>query len=192
MNINNRIEGLAALGAFMAQFSTNTPVNTSVVNINKEFYDKLNAGIVQARIQNGWFTEDHIRISLSAWGKSLTKESLVTWVNSYTFKGDNPKAVGIIMAGNIPLVGFHDLISVLLSGHKALVKLSSNDRVLIPLLLEVLVEIEPEFLSYFQLIARLENHEAVIATGSNNSARYFEHYFGKYPNIIRKIGHQLQ
>ncbi len=186
MNINNRIEGLAALGAFMAQFSTNTPVNTSVVNINKEFYDKLNAGIVQARIQNGWFTEDHIRISLSAWGKSLTKESLVTWVNSYTFKGDNPKAVGIIMAGNIPLVGFHDLISVLLSGHKALVKLSSNDRVLIPLLLEVLVEIEPEFLSYFQLIARLENHEAVIATGSNNSARYFEHYFGKYPNIIRK------
>lgn len=186
MNLNSRINALHLLGNFMAQFSIEATENDLLAKLNLGYYDRMTMAIQQAKIQNGWFTEDHIRLSLSSWGKSLTEENLTIWANQYTLSVENPKAVGIIMAGNIPLVGFHDLISVLLSGHKALVKLSSDDRVLIPLLLEVLVEIEPEFSSYFQLISRLENHEAVIATGSNNSARYFELYFGKYPNIIRK------
>jgi len=107
-------------------------------------------------------------------------------VSNYKFNEGSKRSVGIIMAGNIPLVGFHDLVAVILSGNRALVKLSSEDKVLIPKLLEVLVEIDAAFNDYFKLILRLENPDAVIATGSNNSARYFEHYFGKYPHIIRK------
>ena len=91
------------------------------------------------------------------------------------------------MAGNIPLVGFHDFISVLISGNKVLGKLSSNDKILLPFLTQKLIEIEPEFKEYIQFSdKKLENFDAVIATGSNNTSLYFEHYFGKYPNIIRK------
>ena len=90
------------------------------------------------------------------------------------------------MAGNIPLVGFHDFLTTVLSGHKAVIKLSSDDSNLMPLLLEVLTTIDPQFSNYFEIVDRLNSVDAVIATGSNNSARYFEHYFGKYPHIIRK------
>lgn len=186
MNLNSRIKGIEKLGQFMAQFSKESLENKNLSDLNKSFYEKMNAAIIQAKVQNGWFTEDHIRLSLSSWGNSLTEENLSKWISSYEFKEDQPKSVGLIMAGNIPLVGFHDLISVILSGNKALVKLSSEDKVLIPFLLEVLVAIDATFGNYFQLITRLESADAVIATGSNNSARYFEHYFGKYPNIIRK------
>lgn len=186
MNLNSRIKGVEKLGSFMAQFSLEYSINERLNELNKSFLEKMNTAIIQAKIHNGWFTEEHIRLSMSAWGVALTKENLLKWTSVYPFKENEPKSVGIIMAGNIPLVGFHDLISVILSGNKALVKLSSEDKVLIPILLEVLVAVDAEFANYFQLIARLENPEAVIATGSNNSARYFEHYFGKYPNIIRK------
>ena len=186
MNLNSRINGLVKLGNFLAQVSKAFTANEEVEVLNNKFREAMEASIIQAKIQNGWFTLDHIYLSLSAWGNTLTEGKVNEWVSNYKFNEGSKRSVGIIMAGNIPLVGFHDLVAVILSGNRALVKLSSEDKVLIPKLLEVLVEIDAEFNDYFKLILRLENPDAVIATGSNNSARYFEHYFGKYPHIIRK------
>lgn len=186
MNLNSRIAGVEKLGRFIAQFSANGEEDKDLKDLNVAFKDRFTQGIIHAKVQNRWFTEEHIRLSLDAWGHSLTVTNLQKWLSHYNIVDNDSKAVGIIMAGNIPLVGFHDLIAVILSGNKALVKLSSDDKVLIPILLEVLVAIDKGFRPYFELISKLENPSAVIATGSNNSARYFEHYFGKYPNIIRK------
>lgn len=186
MNLNSRINGLVKLGKFLAQFSKAFSANEELEVLNNKFREAMEASMIQAKIQNGWFTIDHIYLSLSAWGNMLTEEKVNEWVSNYKFNEGSKRSVGIIMAGNIPLVGFHDLVAVILSGNRALVKLSSEDKVLIPKLLEVLVEIDAAFNDYFKLILRLENPDAVIATGSNNSARYFEHYFGKYPHIIRK------
>jgi hypothetical protein len=94
--------------------------------------------------------------------------------------------VALVLAGNIPLVGFHDVLCVLISGHKVMIKLSSKDSVLIPYVLNHLTEIDPGFADKIEYVERLENFDAVIATGSDNSSRYFDFYFGKYPNIIRK------
>ncbi len=186
MNLNSRIAGVEKLGRFITQFLADSNEDERLNELNVAFKDRLTQGIIQAKVQNGWFTEEHIRLSLEAWGKSLSLSNLQQWTSNYSITDKDPKPVGIIMAGNIPLVGFHDLITVILSGNKALVKLSSEDKVLIPIILEVLVAIDQAFSNYFELIVKLENAAAVIATGSNNSARYFEHYFGKYPNIIRK------
>ena len=141
-----------------------------------------------AKARNGWFTEENIRYALKHWGKLLTKENLEQWTAPYGFE-DSPtsKKVAIVMAGNIPLVGFHDFISVLISGHHAVIKLSSNDTVLLPFISEKLIEINPSFKECITFSEeKLPHFDAVIATGSNNTARYFEYYFGKHPNIIRK------
>ncbi|HBY67512.1 MAG TPA: acyl-CoA reductase, partial [Flavobacteriaceae bacterium] len=109
------------------------------------------------------------------------------WVSNYTISETTPKTIAIIMAGNIPLVGFHDFLSILLTGNKVLAKLSSNDKQLLPFLAQYLISIEPEFKNLIEFTeGRLTNFDAVIATGSDNTARYFEYYFSKYPNIIRK------
>jgi len=136
---------------------------------------------------NGWFKPQMVRFAFDGWANLLTKEALNEWLSTYNMGQEDPKTIAIIMAGNIPLVGFHDLLSVLLCGHRALVKLSSNDNILLPFLIKSLVEIEPAFDDRVTFTEdRMKGFDAVIATGSNNTARYFEHYFGKYPNIIRK------
>jgi hypothetical protein len=134
---------------------------------------------------NGWFTENSIYKSLEALSDMLSSRDLEEWAAQYTFTSSS-KRVGIIMAGNIPLVGFHDLLCVLVSGHHALIKLSSDDSRLLPIFLEKLVQFDARMKSRFTRIERLNESEAVIATGSNNSARYFEKYFGHQPHIIRK------
>jgi hypothetical protein len=96
------------------------------------------------------------------------------------------KKVGLILAGNIPLVGFHDVLCVLASGNHALIKSSTQDARLIKQVLKRLIAIEPAFENKFTFVEKLDNFDAVIATGSNNTSRYFEYYFGKVPNIIRK------
>ena len=153
-----------------------------------EFDNELKAIIEQAGHHNGWFTEDNILFSLGQWGGLLTEGNLKDWLSNYDLKGSpDPKTVGIVMAGNIPLVGFHDFLCVLLSGNKALAKLSSNDKLLLPFLSKYLIRQEPSLADRIEFVdGRLENFDAVIATGSNNTSRYFEHYFGKKPNIIRK------
>lgn len=135
--------------------------------------------------ENRWFTPENVQMAIKGIIKMLQKEALENWTSSYSFDV-TPKRVGIVMAGNIPLVGFHDLLSVLISGHDAYIKLSSQDKKLLPLITEILIKIAPEFNNSIHYVSQLKAMDAVIATGSDNSARYFKQYFGNQPNIIRK------
>ncbi len=182
MQLQQRIKAFAELGDYLNQFLSSQNQNTS-----KSEFESLNLIIETAHAHNGWFSKDNIKYSLQSWAAALTLENLEKWTQTYQFPNQTPKTVAIIMAGNIPLVGFHDFLSVLISGHKVLAKLSSNDKHLLPALAKKLIEIEPEFNHRITFSSeKLSRFDAVIATGSNNSANYFEYYFGKYPHIIRK------
>lgn len=145
--------------------------------------------INNAQHTNAWFTPQETSKAIAGIAKMLSHNDIDTWLNEES-NGQgisaSPKIVGLVLAGNIPLVGFHDIISVLMSGNIALIKVSSQDQHLIPYLLNKLIAIEPEFKNQIRFTERLEGFDAVIATGSNNSSRYFEYYFGKVPHIIRK------
>jgi hypothetical protein len=143
--------------------------------------------VENVKSHNGWFTPENVRFALSQWAKLLKADQLNAWIQAYQFPETTPKTIGIIMAGNIPLVGFHDLLCVVLSGNKALVKLSSKDTVLMKEVIQTLLKIEPGLAEYIKIEeAILKDFDAIIATGSDNSSRYFDYYFGKYPHIIRK------
>ncbi len=137
---------------------------------------------------NGWFTEQSVTKSLNSISEMLKEENLIEWLSAYHMSDDNStKNIGIIMASNIPMVGFHDLLCVLISGNAAIVKTSKDDSILPKIICDKLIESEPRFKYLIKIVeGKLEDFDAVIATGSNNTARYFESYFGKYPNIIRK------
>ncbi len=139
----------------------------------------------RAKNENGWFTEDNVFLALSHIARYYLDESLLRRYCS-GIQPTEKKKVGVIAAGNIPLVGFHDMLSVALSGHTALVKPSSSDSILIQLIIDKLIELNPEISQFVKLAERLNDADAFIATGSDNSARYFHHYFGKKPNIIRQ------
>lgn len=140
----------------------------------------------RANNQNSWFTEVSMESALEGFSKFLEKQKLKKWLSSYQIpEVSQPQKVGILMAGNIPGVGFHDLMCVLISGHIAVPKLSSADFFFSNWLIQKLVEVEPRFEEYIQIEEMLKNMDAYIATGSDNSARYFNYYFGKYPSIIR-------
>lgn len=184
MNLNNRKQAFINLGKFFKKYTSNNPdFSTSEENQAQA----LNETITTAIIHNGWFTKPDIHFSLTQWAENLTAENLDNWLTSYTFKEENPKTIAIIMAGNVPLVGFHDFLSVLISGHKALVKQSSKDQHLLPFIAEFLNNENPEFANRIEFTdKKLTDYDAVIATGSNNTARYFEYYFSEKPHIIRK------
>lgn len=187
MNINNRILALSQLGKILSCFADDKNHSISLNELEKNHFQKIEEAIPFAVAKNGWFTQQSIRESLYNWSNLLTKDNLEKWLSTYNLKETtSAKKVGLILAGNIPLVGFHDIISVFLSGNNAVIKLSSDDQTIIPILIECIQSYSKEFESSFQLVDRLSEIDAVIATGSNNSARYFEHYFGKYPHIIRK------
>lgn len=135
---------------------------------------------------NAWFTSANTERAVKAIGGMLNKDDLLRWLSNYRLNNEYPKRVGLILAGNIPLVGFQDVLCVLASGNNALIKASSNDARLIITVLNRLCLIEPSLSNQFSFVERLQNFDAVIATGSNNTSRYFEYYFGKVPNIIRK------
>jgi Acyl-CoA reductase (LuxC) len=137
--------------------------------------------------ENPWFTPVSINFALQGICKFLQLDTLKKWVSKYSIPSPTTKKVAVIMAGNIPLVGFHDFMCVLLSGHSVVAKVSSKDSKLIGYLIDELLTIEPALTGSI-LIERntLKTFDAVIATGSDNSARYFNYYFAKYPNIIRK------
>ena len=134
---------------------------------------------------NAWFTPEEVQRAVTSLSNMLNNTDLEKWFKSISIT-ESPKKVGLILAGNIPLVGFHDVISVLATGNIALIKLSSSDDKLLPALLKQLVAFEPAFADHIQYTERLKDFDAIIATGSNNSSRYFDFYFGKVPNIIRK------
>ncbi|MDZ4822312.1 MAG: acyl-CoA reductase [Flavobacteriales bacterium] len=138
---------------------------------------------------NGWFIEQNVREALEAWADALTNENIHRWLAPYSFKSEKAvrKKIAVIGAGNIPMVAMHDILCVYASGNDALVKLSRDDDKLLPALFSLLQKSDDALDSHIEFTdSKLENFDAVIATGSNNSAQYFNYYFGKYPHIIRK------
>ena len=177
MRLQERLQTFIALGDFLRSVDTQ-PERNEIVQ--------------QAYYKNNWFTPDNSLNSLQAIADEfLVADKLIPWANQYINASGNgpikaPRPVGVIMAGNIPAVGFHDMLCVLISGHKLMAKLSSQDFVLIHYLIQKLKEINPAFNALIDEADRLNAAEAYIATGSNNTARYFEYYFAKKPHIIRK------
>ena len=175
------------LGKFLSQFSEDNSTKKNDVSHNDLFFDDFKNLIENSVHYNGWFTAEQVYYAVQSWAKALTKSNLDEWLSRYDFTEKKPKTIALILAGNIPLVGFHDFISVIISGNKALVKLSSNDQKLLPFLAKYLVSIDERLNDFIEFTdKKLENFDTVIATGSNNTARYFEYYFKDKPSIIRK------
>lgn len=176
------ISATAQLGKLLHQYIENSP------NLSSQWKETLDNKIKEAHIQNSWFTSENVRFTLSQWSNLLQEDTLVSWLSHYPlhdFSTKNSKKIGLILAGNIPMVGFHDILCVLFSNHEAMIKYSSKDSVLIPFMLETIQSFYPKKLPYSQ-VEKLENPDAVIATGSNNTAQYLEYYFRNIPRIIRK------
>ena len=186
-SIQNRIIAFAKLGAFLGQFSIDKIKKIDNIEHNEIFFDGFLHQIKLAQEKNSWFTKDNLLFSLNSLHKSLTENNLNTFTESLDLTKKSSKKVAIVMAGNIPLVGFHDFLSVLISGHSVLVKQSSSDKHLLPFLAKYLEYVEPTFKGKITFTEeKLTDFDAVIATGSDNTARYFEYYFKNKPNIIRK------
>lgn len=153
----------------------------------------LEGAIHKAFLYNAWFEPSHTKQAIQSICQNyLSAEKIEQWLANYKItEPSTPKKIGIIAAGNLPLVCFHDILCVLITGNIAVIKLSDKDKYLMPFILEKLVEIEPDFKDYFEIVERIVKPDAIIATGSDNSSRYFEFYFGKYPNIIRKNRHSI-
>ncbi len=187
MTLQTKINTFAKLGNFLNLFSSENIDLESLTPCERTYYDKFITQINQSVHHNGWFTRENVLFSIQSWANALTEENLIQWTAAYDFTSVSKKTVGIVTAGNIPLVGMHDFISVLISGHQLVIKQSSSDQKLLPIIAQLLICFEPRFKSHITFTdQKLEHYDAVIATGSNNSARYFEYYFGKVPHIIRK------
>ena len=143
--------------------------------------------VQKAKAQNPWFTDENVqKATLEIAINFLDKTKLTQWLSTYKIPAkSSPKKIGLLLAGNIPLVGFHDVLCVIVTGHIALIKASDRDKVLLEYFLSELVNFESNFVDSFQFVERLQNYDAVIATGSDSSGRYFKKYFGKVPHIIR-------
>ncbi|MCE2768742.1 MAG: acyl-CoA reductase [Saprospiraceae bacterium] len=172
MNLAYRVQAFVSLG--------------KILQNNLERYDSILTKVYQ---HNPWFTIENQKLAISNVVEFfLNEQKLNEWMDLYPHlkESDKPKEIGLILAGNIPLVGFHDFLCVLISGNIALIKCSDKDPFLLPFLAELLIELAPGFKNYIHFVDRLVDYDAVIATGSNNSARYFEQYFSSKPHIIRK------
>ena len=178
MNLEKQISGLSALGLYINNFLTTNPENYTE---NDEHFSFL---LRKSENENSWFTLESQKFALKQWADLLTEAKIKNWISKYK-RSKVSKKVGLILAGNIPMVGFHDVISVVLSNHIPVIKLSSKDRLLLPFLLEKWNEFSEGNVE-FELVERLKDFDAVIATGSNNTARYLEYYFKDSLSIIRK------
>lgn len=186
-NLQKRIHAFVKLGEFL-QFYSGKHIDLSENKILFDTFSKeLSIKIDQSMLHNGWFTEENIDFALAHWGTLLSEKNIKNWLQNYSFEEKNSKKIAIIMAGNIPLVGLHDFICVLLTGHQVLVKQATSDKLILPVLASFLETVEPELSGkiYFTETI-LKDFDAVIATGSDNTARYFDYYFRKKPHIIRK------
>lgn len=190
MNKSERIKAFVELGDFLSQFSSEDAIRAEH-RLNSTFYYEFEALLKRVSNENLWFTPLHVHESINGICSFLKEQKLIDWVNRYSISDQNTQLkVAIIMAGNIPMVGFHDMLSVLISGHSFIGKLSSKDNHLLNFVSKLLIEINSEFeeLISFQSerLSGKNKFDAIIATGSNNSARYFEAYFKKYDHIIRR------
>jgi hypothetical protein len=168
----DRVKALSSLGLYLQDLDT--------LEINDMCEAAFNA--------NRWFSIENNKLALEGIREAfLDHELLSYWISKYEINEEKePKKVGLVLAGNIPAVGWNDIMCTYLSGNISLIKYSDKDNVILPFLIEKLCFINPSFSYQFEVVEKLGQFDAVIATGSNNSARYFESYFGKYPNIIRK------
>jgi len=181
------IKDFARLGNFLSQFGPKKIERKENIAGNELFFEPMKLLIERAHETNPWFTKDNVMRAMGYWADALQENKIEKWLKDYDIPVKKPKKTGIVMAGNIPLVGLHDLLSVLASGHHAIVKLSSSDNKFIPLLVKYLEHINPEWKGRVEFRdGIMKDADAFIATGSDNSARYFDYYFGKYPHIIRK------
>ena len=183
MKLKDRINSFVKLGKFLSQLDQDS------ADFLSHELEVLKIKIKEAEISNNWFTQESVLNSLKALSYQMLEENFYAWINPYNLSEiDNKKKVLIVMAGNIPLVGFHDFISVIISGNKAVVKLSSNDKILFPFIWKIMCKISPEISERLEFIDDVKERkfDAVIATGSDNSAKYFEYYFRNIPRIIRK------
>ena len=187
MNSINTKLSFVELGKFLSQFTLDEQVHRTDVLHNDLYFEKFKDLLSLSQSHNGWFTPEQVYFAVESWAEALREDNLNKWLSAYDLSEVKPKTVGLILAGNIPLVGFHDFLSVLITGHKVLVKVSSNDQHLIAFLADYLISIEPKLSYYISFTdGKLENFDAIIATGSNNTARYFEFYFKDKLSIIRK------
>ncbi len=179
MILKQRIEAFVKVGLFIKRhFSQRLPAEI-------QLHQGLEKVIELAYLHNGWFSTNFVNEAIGNIGKMLDEHSINEFCNNKEVK--TPKTVALICAGNIPMVAFHDLMCIILSGNKAILKLSSDDNVLLPFFIKLLVHYHPEIENSILFAgAKLTNFDAVIATGSNNTSNHFKYYFGKYPNIIRK------
>jgi Acyl-CoA reductase (LuxC) len=180
MTLTERIGSFSELGRI---------IRNSLKGIETGYSSALEKLISTQQLRNPWFTPENVRTALNAVAGELTHENLKKWTDNYPDVNSeiSPMIVGVVMAGNIPLAGFHDFISVLITGNNIIAKTSSQDPDLIVFIGNILSEINSGFREKMTFTdGLLKDFDAVIATGSNNSSRYFEYYFGKYPHIIRK------
>lgn len=191
MTLETKKSVFVELGKFLNQFSeTDNTQNQSVLG-NDLFFDDFIKLIHLSQSHNGWYTPEQVYFAIKSWADALTEENIDKWLSEYSSDLDQndktQKNVALILAGNIPLVGFHDFLSVLITGNSALIKTSSNDQHLLPFLAKYLIFIDESLKDKITFVeGKLENFDTVIATGSNNTARYFEYYFKDKPSIIRK------
>lgn len=178
MKLQQQVVGLSLLGEYLNAFLNSPESKTDAT------FEPLNQLMEKSYQENSWFTIDSQRQALSQWAGLLEKDKIEAWLAPYSFNKER-KTIGLILAGNIPLVGFHDLISVVLSGNLPKVKLSSKDRHMLPFLIEKWNAFSNGAIEC-EWVEKLEEFDAIIATGSNNTARYLEYYFKDYPSIIRK------
>ena len=185
MNLNNRITLFVKLGRFFSDY-----INNNLESMERNKFDKA---INESILHNSFFSKKNILKSLLSWSNVLTKKSIDNFLSNYLIKiKKREKKIAIIMAGNIPLVGFHDFFCVIISGNFAIIKLSSKDSHLFKFILSFLVKENPDFSTKFDVVEnKLQIFDAVIATGNNISANQFELYFKKYPKIIRKNRHSI-
>jgi hypothetical protein len=187
MTLTETKNAFAELGKFLGQFQPEASIKNEDVLHNDPFFDSFQNLINNSQSHNRWFTEEQVYFAVQSWAEALTPANLDKWLANYAIEYTTPKTVGLVLAGNIPLVGFHDFLSVLITGHKALIKTSSNDQLILPFLAKYIVAVAPQLENRIQFTeGKLEGFDAVIATGSNNTSRYFEYYFKNKPSIIRK------
>lgn len=186
MDYKERLASFAQLGETLRQIlaGNDTPAASGIIRAADA--DTL---ISECPVRNPWFTTENVRYAMGANAHELTEAKLSEWLSAYPqiYKTREPRTVAVVMAGNIPLVGFHDFLTVLISGNRLLAKPSSKDAGLTEYIAGILIRINPLFADRISFAENeLNGFDAVIATGSDNSARYFEYYFGKYPHVIRK------
>lgn len=170
IKLTNRIKAFSTVGNILKNMSTK----------------ELDHIYQKAHTENNWFTPENVALALKGVQNYLHHDNLEQWTIDLPQENLAPKQVSVVMAGNIPLVGFHDFLTILISGHIVRAKLSSQDTFLMKYIAGLLIEIEPRFKALIQFEERLKNSDAIIATGSDNSSRYFEYYFSNIPHIIRK------